>query len=212
MAEVICVDGSVLGIEPVPVVDRDGSTYEVTLRLTRNGLSFGAVGERCGFFLAALHGRLAHCRAEDHPAWPDPDDRFPESSVEGGLRSWVADEGQDPGVLNRLERYLPRDHELFAFRHRDPDDLASTGELRCTLHTQKTWIVGLREDGPTRGRWRLARRAVLDAWGDAGVGTRAVLTSGQLLALLDALLDDCAAVGASYDRAEDGALMRRPAG
>jgi hypothetical protein len=53
---------------------------------------------------------------------------------------------------------------------------------------------------------------VLDAWGDAGVGLRAVLTSGQLLTLLDTLLDECAAVGATYDRAEDGALMRRPAG
>lgn len=212
MADVICVDGTVLGIEPVPVVDRDGRTYEVTLRLVRGGMPFGAVGERCGFFLAALHGRLAYCRDEDSGAWPDPDDRFPESSVEGGLRSWAVDEDQDPQVLDRLERYLPRDRELFAFRHRDPDDLAATGELRCSLHTQKTWVAGLREDGPTRGRWRLARRAVLDAWGEAGVGTRAVLTSGQLLTLLEVLLDECAAVGASYDRAEDGALMRRPAG
>jgi hypothetical protein len=175
-------------------------------------MPFGAVGERCGYFLAALHGRLAHCRDEDNPAWPDRDDRFPESSVEGGLRSWAADEGQDAEVLDRLGRYLPRDRELFAFRHRDPDDLASTGELRCALHTQKTWMVGLHGDGPSRGHWRLARRAVLDAWGDAGVGLRAVLTSGQLLTLLDALLDECAAVGATYDRAEDGALMRRPAG
>jgi hypothetical protein len=202
----------VLGIEPVPVVDRDGRTYEVTLRLTRAGAEFGAVGERCGFFLAALHGRLAHCRDEESAGWPDPDDRFPESSVEGGLRSWAQDENQDPEVLDRIERYLPRDRELFAFRYRDPDDLAATGELRCAIHTQKTWVAGLRGDGPTRGQWRLARRAVLDAWGDAGVGARAILTSGQLLVLLESLLDECAAVGAAYDRAEDGALMRRPAG
>ncbi|MDX6224686.1 MAG: hypothetical protein QOJ92_309 [Frankiales bacterium] len=212
MADVICVDGTVLGIEPVPVVDRDGRTYEVTLRLTRGGMAFGAVGERCGFFLAALHGRLAHCRDEESPAWPDPDDRFPESSVEGGLRSWAADEGQDPEVLDRLERYLPRDRELFAFRYRDPDDLAATGELRCAIHTQKTWVAGPADEGSSRGHWRLARRAVVDAWGDAGVGARAVLTSGQLLTLLDALLEEFAAVGARYDPEEDGALMRRPAG
>jgi len=212
VAEVSCVDGSVLGVHPVPVVDRDGRTYEVTLRLTRNGQPFGVVGERCGYFLASLHGRLAACRAEDSQMWADPDDRFPESSVEGGLRAWAADEGQDAEVLDRLGRYLPRDRELFAFRHRDPDDLASTGELRCALHTQKTWVPGLREDGPTRGRWRLARRAVLDSWGENGLGIRAVLTSAELHALLGELLDDCAEVGASYDRSEDGALMRRPAG
>ena len=42
----------------------------------------------------------------------------------------------------------------------------------------------------------------------AGQGSSA----GQLLELHESLLDECAAVGASYDPAEDAALMRRPAG
>lgn len=144
---------------PVPSHDCGGVPYEVTLDLRRNGDAFGSVGERCGFFLAAVARRLAEARADGSSqarGWPDPDDRFPE-----------------PGSPHR-------EPELFAFRYRERTDLASTGELRCSLRTSSVWL-------PLHG-WRLARRAVVEAWGAGGRGVRAVLTSTDLAAFLDDLL------------------------
>lgn len=210
MAVIRCLDGSTLGVEPVAVLDRDGRTYEVTLRLTRDGADFGEVGERCGYFLAAAATRLDRARADGSEVarrWPDPEDRFPSSSVEGGLRAWAADEGRDADQVWRvLERYLPRDRELFSFRHRDPDDQASTGELRCWVRVHKNWV-----EHEGRGRWRLAQRAVLEAWGDAGVGVRAVLTSSELSDFLHSFVGSTSTVGVAYD-GDDGSLLRRPAG
>ncbi len=213
MAEVTCVDGSALGIHPVPVVDRDGTPYELTLRLTRDGAPFGDVGERCGWFLAAA-ARALRAALRDGSAvstrWISVNDRFPASSVEGGLRAWAVDEQVDADAAwATLERYLPRDRELFAFRHRDPDDLTSAGELRCTVHAQRTWAAPV-ADGAA-GHWQLSRRAVLDAWGDVGVGLRSVLTAPALDAFLYSLLAEAAAVGCVYE--DDGDIaVRRPAG
>lgn len=212
MADLRCGDGTVLGVHPVAVVDRGGATYEITLRLTRDGQPYGAVGERCGYFLAATARRLAVARtdgSEQARRWPDPDDRFPAAAVEAGLRAWAADEGRDPErIWEGARRYLPREWELFAFRRRDPDDLATAGELRCLIRTTKGWVG--EPGGP--GHWALARRAVVDAWGDDGTGLRAVLTAGELAAFLDTLLAEAAAVGASYGGADDGARLARPAG
>ena len=216
MAEVRCVDGATLGVHPDPVVDRDGVPYELTLRLTRDGRPFGSVGERCGWFLASTAARLAAEMADDSPSatlWSSPDDRFPTSSLEGGLRAWAVDAGRDADATwSELERYLPRDRDLFAFRHRDPDDLASAGELRCSVQTERSWVGG---DGfaGAGGHWRIACRAVLDAWGDGGAGVRAVLTAGELAAFLTALLEEAAALGCVYDtEQEDDVVVRRPAG
>ncbi|HVF21058.1 MAG TPA: hypothetical protein VNA14_12575, partial [Mycobacteriales bacterium] len=157
----------------------------------------------------------AEAAADGAPAaarWPSADDRFPMPSVEGGLRAWAVDQGlDDDATWTALERYLPRDRDLFAFRHRDPDDLASAGELRCSVQTERSWIAG---DGVAGGggRWQLACRAVLDAWGDAGVGVRAVLTAPELAAFLRALLDEAAVLGCEYDAAVDDVVVRRPAG
>lgn len=161
MAEVVCVDGSVLCLLPVPCLGRDGVPYEVTLRLERDRRPFGEVGERCGFFLAQTAGQVHAAREVDGPeALPDGDGR---------------------------------DRELLSLRARDPDDVASDGELRLWLRATRTWVPG--GDG-ARGRWVLQRRAVLDVWGADGTGVRAVLDSEGLLALLDALVADCRAVGA----------------
>lgn len=211
MASVGCLDGSRLGVEPVPVLDRDGLPYEVSLRLTRDGVLFGDVGERCGFFLATARGRVRQARSADDPAWPDPDDRFPGSTVREGLGAWVVDEHLGTDVLARVERYLPRDHELFAFRRRDPDDVAGAGELRASVRTERSWVP-VRGDEASRGRWRTGRRAELEAWGDGGTGIRAVLTSGELLVFLDELLAECAAVGAAYAEPPDATRLSRPAG
>ena len=216
MAEVRCVDGSTLGVHPEPVVDRDGVPYEFTLRLTRHGEPFGAVGERCGWFLASTAARLRAAIGEASPEaarWASADDRFPLSSLEGGLRAWAADQSLDvDGTWSALERYLPRDRDLFAFRHRDPDDLASAGELRCSVHTERSWQPGDGEAG-AGGRWRIACRAVLDAWGDGGSGVRAVLTAPQLAAFLDDLLAEAAELGCTYDDGvADDLVVRRPAG
>lgn len=166
MAQVRCVDGSVLTVRAVPVLDRDGAQYELTLELLRDGDPFGAVGERCGWFLAEAAARLRS--------------GFAASTVEAGVRAWARDREQDPDeAWAALRPYLPRDRELLAFRSRDPDDLATVGELRVTLEEQRRWVAG---------RWETTRCAVLQAWGSDGTGVRAVLSPPELLALLDALV------------------------
>lgn len=152
-------------------LDRGGTPYEVTLELRRDGDSFGAVGERCGYFLADLAERVRAARAEDSPEWPDPDDRFP-APPDG-----------------------TRDPELFSFRYRDRGDVASTGELRCALRTSSVWLGG---QGSASGRWRVARRAAIEAWGAGGRGVRAMLTSAELLGFLGDLLAEAERAGASY--------------
>jgi hypothetical protein len=182
VAELRCLDGSVLDVRPVPVVDRDGAPYEATLELHRDGAPFGAVGERCGYFLTAAADRV---RASDD---------LPASSVETGVRSWALAEGSDPDrIWSSLQRHLPRDRELFCFRSRDPDDLGTTGELRVCLEEQRTWVPG------SPGAWQIDCRAVLSAWGAGGVGVRAVLERDDLLAFLDALVGELRAAGATYD-------------
>ncbi len=59
MAELTCADGAVLTVLPVPVLDRDGQTYEHTLRMLLDGEPFGDVGERCGWFLSQVLAGLA---------------------------------------------------------------------------------------------------------------------------------------------------------
>lgn len=194
MAELRCADGRRVGVLPVPVLDRDGMPYEVTLSLTVDGAPFGAVGERCGYFVAAAAARL---RAAGPGA-------FPPSTVEAGLRAWAQDDGADPDLAWKvLQRYVPRDRELFCFRTRDPDDPAAAGQLRATVEELREW----RDDG-----WSLSCSAVVDVWGDAGTGLRVVLDRAGLLAFLEQLLRDCAAVGVRYDSSDDGAVLRRPAG
>ncbi|WP_254716107.1 hypothetical protein [Actinomadura sp. WMMB 499] len=168
-----CLDGSTLTVTPVPSLDRGGAPFEVTLELRRDGAVFGAVGERCGYFLADVAARLAAARADGSPQaarWPDPDDRFP---------------GRDGAATRDLEPAATRDLELFAFRYRDRGDVLSTGELRCTVRTSSLW-VGRQQSAA--GRWRVARRAVLEAWGAGGRGVRAVLTSTELVRFLDGLV------------------------
>lgn len=196
MAVVGCVDGAVLTVLPVPVLDRDDVPYEVTLRLLRDGEEFGEVGERCGFFLAATASRLRAARAAGLV--------FPASSVESGIRAWAGDRPELTGATWRdVERYLPRDRELFCFRARDPDDLSTVGELRVTLQVERTWDTS---------RWISTPHAVLEAWGGSGQGLRAVLTSDQLLGLLEQLVRDFADVGATYALDDDLDGIRRPVG
>jgi hypothetical protein len=205
MAELTCLDGSRLDVRPEPVLDRRHVAYEVTLRLRRDGGDFGKVGERCGYFLAGVGDRLAAARADaaSRPEWTLAD-RFPASAAEDAVRAWAVERGDEPSATwAELSRYVPRDRELFAFRRRDPDDLASVGELRCVVRTEKSWVSAGSAAAPAsplrRGQWRLARRAVLDAWGDAGVGVRAILDSSQLARFLAELLAEMAEVGARFE-------------
>ena len=193
-----CLDGSSLVIVPVPSRDRRGTPYEITLELVRDGGPFGAVGERCGHALAALSRLLTAARSDDSPqanAWPDSDDRFPDPPLDRALRA--------TGCGHDLGAYLPREREFFAFRCRDRGDLASTGELRCTLRTSCCWAGG---------QWRIARRAVLDAWGASGRGVRVVLTSGELSGFLAELLQEAERLGAGYRDLIDGVVTRRSRG
>lgn len=196
MADVTCVDGTVLTVLPEPVVDRHGVPYEVTLRLLRDGAAFGEVGERCGYFLASTAARLRAARAAGQ--------EYPPSSLEAGLRAWAVDSRQDPDrTWTDLQRYLPRDRELFCFRSRDPDDVEGVGELRATLEVQRHW---------TEAGWQERCRTSLRAWGGRAEGIRALLDSDQLLAFLEALVQDFAEVGASYEAGDDAAGLRRPVG
>lgn len=198
MAELRCVDGSVLSVLPVPCLGRDGVPYEVTLRLERDGEPVGAVGERCGFFLAQTAARLR--AAED----------FPASGLEVGLRAWAQDHDHDPDeAWAGFARYVPRDRELLAFRARDPDDVSAAGELRVVLREERTWEKPGDERG--RGRWQLRCLAVVEAWDAGGGGLRAVLDRAGLAAFLEQLLSECAAAGVPYD---DVAVtgVRRPVG
>jgi len=201
MAQVRCDDASMLGVHPVPVRDRDGVPYELTLRLTRDGREFGGVGERCGYFLAAAAARLRAARAVG------PDDAFPASSIEAGLRSWASDAGEvGDEVWATLLPYLPRDRELFCFRSRDPDDLTEDGGLRVGLQVERSWL------GSPQGRWESRCMALLEAWGAGGTGVRTLLTSEQLLAFLEELVREFAEAGVSYAPEEDAAALRRPVG
>lgn len=158
------MDGSYLTISPVLCRDSTGVPYEVTLELHRDGVPYGTVGERCGWFLARLARGVEEARADDGPqaeAWPDPEDRFP------------GDEG-----------------ELFAFRYRARTDVVGGGELRCRLRTIPSWIPSEGCGGAAPGEWRLTRRAFLEAWGSGGVGLRAELTSAQLAALVRGLVGE----------------------
>ena len=207
MAKLTCVDGSYLGVFPEPVLDRQRVPYEVTLRMTRDDRPFGTVGERCGYFLAGVRDRLDAARGDTSPQarrWALPD-RFPMSATEAGVRSWATETGHELAASwAQLSRYLPRDRELFSFRRRDPDDLASTGELRCIVETEKAWVDSSGQQRGTfrvrqRGHWRLARRAVLDAWGESGLGVRAVLDSTELADFLRQLVAEMAEVGADFE-------------
>lgn len=205
MAELRCVDGSLLTVLPVPCHGRDGEPFEVTLRLLRDHVPFGEVGERCGFFLASTARRLAAARAAGN--------EFPCSALEAGLRAWAADTGADADrAWKAFQHYVPRERELFSFLARDPDDVSVVGELRVCVRGERSWLPAAGSDGDGRGHWCLRRRAVLDAWGDEGVGVRAVLDGDELLALLDQLLIECAAVGAAPVRHIDLRGVRRPVG
>jgi hypothetical protein len=217
VADVTCVDGSVLSVLPEAVLDRDDVPYEMALRLILNQEPFGVVGERCGFFLATLAVRLARATADRGPladdgmavTWVDPDDRFPPSSMEAGVRAWAADASLPADdTWQELTHYLPRERSLFSFRRRDPDDPARLGELRCSLRTSKAWVAS---DAGGLGRWVIRERAVLDAWGESGRGVRAVLTAPDLLAFLRMLLAQADAIGITY--ADTGPIdLQRPVG
>jgi hypothetical protein len=202
VGELRCADGSLLTVDPIPCRDRGGAPFEITLELRQDGRWFGAVGERCGYFLATLAVRLAAARmpgSPQAPYWPDPDDRFP------------------------LPAYHWRDLELFAFRHRDRVDGAGVGELRCTVRTFSTWLAArpaaawtsARTGGDQRGmwcgrgHWRLTRRAVVEAWGTAGRGVRATVTSGQLACFIGDVLDAAERAGTSYRDLIEGASAPR---
>lgn len=113
MASVRCLDGTTLDLAPVPCLDRQGASYEMTLVLVRDGAPFGAVGQRCGHLLAGAADAVRSARDLGGPdALPAP-----------------------PEVTGR-------DLVLLALRSRDPDDLPSTGELRVWLREERTWLPG----------------------------------------------------------------------
>jgi hypothetical protein len=184
VVRVRCIDGSVLAVLPVPSLDRGGTPYEITLELHRDDVQFGAVGQRCGYLLARLVERLVAARADgsaEAARWPDPDDRFPDPALPGAARTHAV------SCAGAHRAGTACEPELFALRSRDRVDRSSTGELRCTLRTSAVWLAA-QEGVRMCGRWRVARRAVVEAWGSGGRGVRAVLTSAELVGFLGELV------------------------
>ncbi|MDF5754746.1 hypothetical protein [Spongiactinospora sp. TRM90649] len=179
-----CADGSYLTVLPRACVDSVGVPYEITLELRRDGAPYGMVGERCGWLLPRLAAGMRAARADGDGAWADPDDRFPEDAP---------------------------DAELFAFRYRSRRRVVGGGELRCQVRTLPLWTPA---DAPAAiGRWRLTRRAVVEAWGHDGVGLRAVLTSGELAEFIAGLVveaEGCLGMAQSGSGIRNGGTDRPP--
>src|SRR5215472_9384069 len=116
MGELLCVDGSLLGIAAIPCRDRAGRPYEVTLRLARDRRPFGTVGQRCGHQLASLaaQARAARDDPEQAACWPDPDDRFP---VPAGpvVSARVPPPTRTPAAA-KLAAFQPGEREYFTLR------------------------------------------------------------------------------------------------
>src|SRR5215469_979127 len=212
MGQLRCVDGSLLSVAAVPCHDRLGRPYELTLELARDSQPFAIVGQRCGHQLARLAAQVQAAREDPEQAksWPDPDDRFP---VPGACDIPAPETGAVPVAA----MFEPGDSEYFTLRSEDRADLPGNGEMRCLLRSTARWQTdtGI-NSGVSRGRWRLRRRAVLEAWGERGTGVRAVLTSAELVVFLDTVLrepDGAVMAGRSPAvRAADERLGRRTAG
>ncbi len=236
MGELRCVDGSVLSVEAVTCRDKVGRPYEITLNMSRNSVPFAAVGQRCGYQLSRLAERVGAARLDPAQAatWPDPDDRFPApfpafpdpfpvaDEATRGCTAGAGPAGVVPDGAGRPANYVPGDHEYFALRSRDRCDPPGSGELRCVLRSSAVWLgectgVGHHERAPRQaaaghGRWRLTRRAVIEAWGAGGVGVRAVLTSAELVKFLDTVVKGLAGVTAEVPQARDVPVGDSPAG
>ena len=78
-------------------------------------------------------------------------------------------------------------HQLLPGQHILPGQHVMAGQRG--LPGQRSWPVA-RESAANRDRWRLSRRAVIEAWGAGGIGVRAVLTSAELVAFLDTVLTE----------------------
>jgi hypothetical protein len=99
VAQLTSEDGMVLTVLPVPVLDRDGQTYEHTLTLLLDGEPFGEVGERCGWFLSQVLEQLRDGLPESDGELccfrsRDPDDL----PTEGELRVCVRTEREWTGA------------------------------------------------------------------------------------------------------------------
>ena len=168
--------------------------HEILSRDPSDQVPFAEVGERCGSRLSRLAARVSAAREDPDQAaaWADPDDRFPEPESEPGP-GCEHEPGPGPGPQcgASLETCLPGDREYLSLRARQRTDLPGAGELRCSLRASAEWLGygGSSAAADARpGRWLLSRRAVIEAWGNAGIGVRAILTSAELVTFLDTVL------------------------
>jgi hypothetical protein len=198
-----CVDGSVLSVQAVACRDSAGQPYEITLRLARDSVPFAAVGQRCGYQFSELAERVSAARLdpEQAAAWPDPDDRFPGACGGPGtgrlpcdheyftLRS--RDRGDLPGTgelrcVLRSTAVWHGECTGTGYRREASSHLQQPHHGPYAMPWQRIWHARRPAGGP--GRWHLTRRAFIEAWGDDGIGVRAVLTSAELVAFLDTVL------------------------
>jgi hypothetical protein len=217
MGALRCVDGSVLSVEPVSCRDRTGQPYEITLNLARNSTPFAAVGQRCGYQLAQLAERLTAARQDPGlaAAWPDPDDRFPAAADHEAAAALPAGDHEYFALRSRDRADLPGTGELRCVLRSSAEwlgECTGTGQHVPGPHLAGPHLAGPHVPGPHLpgqrpgselrpaahpGTWRLTRRAVIEAWGEGGIGVRAVLTSAELVAFLDTVLEETESAEAS---------------
>jgi len=219
MGALRCVDGSLLSVEAVICRDRVGQPYEITLKLARNSVPFAAVGQRCGYQLSDLAARASAARQDPQQvaAWPDPDDRFPAPATgvlpgdheyfalrsherfdlpeSGELRCVLRSTAVWVGECVGVAAHSKAGHGRQAGKHGVPRQVGVPGQpsapgqgavpTPADRRSYRTW----RHRPGGQGRWQLTRRAVIEAWGAGGVGVRAVLTSAELVAFLDTVLN-----------------------
>jgi hypothetical protein len=208
-----CVDGSRLAARPVPAPEPGRAAWpaQIALELTRDDEPFALVAARCGPSLTRLAARLAAARQDPEQAvgWPDPDDRFPGLAGAPGPLGGFAAAGPELFVL----RSWPAPSGPGWPASGEPAEWPGGGELRVVLRSaaarfpatagpegpsflEKTGgsqDLAVSEDtavSATVAGWRLSRRAIVEAWGEPGIGVRAVLTSAELATFLDTVLSE----------------------
>ncbi|HEU5419719.1 MAG TPA: hypothetical protein VFV41_18670 [Streptosporangiaceae bacterium] len=161
--------------------------------------------------------RAARRDPEQAQLWPDPDDRFPAPSRRRDYRPGESEyfclrsrDRGDPAGTGELRCTLRSSAEWIG-ECGGGRAAAGPGRVASVPPRQRSWpgvraVLGQhrlpgRPDQPERpgrpqwrgggqagGCWRLTRRAVLEAWGESGIGVRAVLTSAELVSFLDNVL------------------------
>ncbi len=122
---------------------------------------------------------LGECMGTGYHGEPAAHGQFPHQGQHGLAGHHLAQ--------HALAGQHPAQHGLPG-QHQDQQGLPAPPAGPHGVPGQRTWPA--RRPAGGAGRWHLTRRAFIEAWGDGGVGVRAVLTSAELVAFLDTVLTE----------------------